>query len=169
MNYYPFHVGDYTAHTAHLDPIEDLAYRRMLDLYYLRESALPKEPADVARLVRLRQNVADVEAVLNEFFLLTEGGWVNERCDEEIEKMRAGPRWALDVTNAVWASLRSQVFIRDNYQCVYCGNKAEMLECDHIWPLSRGGFSTLENLTTACKPCNRSKGAKTVAEWQGRV
>jgi uncharacterized protein YdaU (DUF1376 family) len=41
MNYYPFHVGDYAAHTAHLEPMEDLAYRRMLDAYYLRESPLP--------------------------------------------------------------------------------------------------------------------------------
>lgn len=36
MNYFPFHVGDYAAHTAHLEPLEDLAYRRMLDAYYLR-------------------------------------------------------------------------------------------------------------------------------------
>ena len=35
MNYYPFHVGDYIAHTAHLHPLEDIAYRRMLDLYYM--------------------------------------------------------------------------------------------------------------------------------------
>jgi len=40
MNYYPFHVGDYAAHTAHLEPMEDLAYRRMLDVYYLREEPL---------------------------------------------------------------------------------------------------------------------------------
>ena len=42
MNYYPFHLGDYAAHTAHLEPMEDLAYRRMLDAYYLREAPLPR-------------------------------------------------------------------------------------------------------------------------------
>ena len=68
MNYYPFHVGDYAAHTAHLDLLEDLAYRRMLDLYYLRECALPHDPAEVARLIRMRGNVAEVTAVLREFF-----------------------------------------------------------------------------------------------------
>ena len=88
MNYFPFHVGDYTAHTAHLEPMEDLAYRRMLDLYYLRETALPSDPAEVARLVRLRQHAADVANVLKEFFILTEGGWINERCDEEILRMQ---------------------------------------------------------------------------------
>ena len=88
MNYFPFHVGDYTAHTAHLEPLEDLAYRRMLDQYYLREAALPVEPADVARLIRMRSNLAEVTAVLQEFFTLTDGGWVSTRCDEEILRMQ---------------------------------------------------------------------------------
>lgn len=88
MNYYPFHVGDYTAHTAHLEPLEDLAYRRMLDQYYLREAALPVEPADVARLIRMRGNLVEVTAVLQEFFTLTEGGWVSARCDAEILRMQ---------------------------------------------------------------------------------
>ena len=88
MNYFPFHVGDYTAHTAHLEPMEDLAYRRMLDQYYLRESALPADHAEVARLIRLRGNVAEVTAVLQEFFTLTDGGWVSGRCDDEILRMQ---------------------------------------------------------------------------------
>lgn len=88
MNYYPFHVGDYAAHTSHLDPLEDLAYRRMLDLYYLRECALPHDPAEVARLIRMRGNVAEVTAVLREFFTEIEGGWANGRCDEEILRMQ---------------------------------------------------------------------------------
>lgn len=88
MNYFPFHVGDYAAHTAHLEPMEDLAYRRMLDLYYLREAALPCDPAEVARLIRMRANVAEVTSVLREFFAETDAGWVSERCDEEIAKMQ---------------------------------------------------------------------------------
>ena len=88
MNYFPFHVGDYTAHTAHLEPMEDLAYRRMLDQYYLREAALPADPVDVARLIRMRGNLAEVTAVLQEFFTLTDGGWVSARCDEEILRMQ---------------------------------------------------------------------------------
>ena len=88
MNYYPFHVGDYAAHTAHLDLLEDLAYRRMLDLYYLRECALPHDPAEVARLIRMRGNVPEVTAVLREFFTEFEGGWVNGRCEEEILRMK---------------------------------------------------------------------------------
>jgi len=88
MNYYPFHLGDYAAHTGHLEPLEDLAYRRMLDSYYLREAPLPADPVEVARLIRMRQNMAEVEAVLREFFQFTEDGWSHARCDEEIERMQ---------------------------------------------------------------------------------
>src|SRR5690606_3440800 len=84
MNYYPFHLGDYAAHTAHLEPLEDLAYRRMLDFYYLRETPLPSDPREVARVIRMRQNMDEVEAVLSEFFQLGNDGWAHVRCDQEI-------------------------------------------------------------------------------------
>lgn len=88
MNYYPFHLGDYAAHTGHLEPMEDLAYRRLLDVYYMREGALPADIQVTAKLVRLRSCAADVESVLNEFFVLTEEGWRHQRCEHEIAKMQ---------------------------------------------------------------------------------
>lgn len=88
MNYYPFHLGDYAAHTAHLEPLEDLAYRRMLDAYYLREAPLPADVGEVARLIRMRKNMAEVEAVLREFFDLRDDGWHQERCDSEVDRMK---------------------------------------------------------------------------------
>ena len=88
MNYFPFHVGDYAAHTSHLEPMEDLAYRRMLDAYYLREGPLPSDPREIARLIRLRNNMDEIESVLVEFFVLTDSGWSHARCDAEIAKMQ---------------------------------------------------------------------------------
>ena len=37
MHFYSFNIGDYASHTRHLTPMEDLAYRRLLDIYYLHE------------------------------------------------------------------------------------------------------------------------------------
>ena len=88
MNYFPFHVGDYAAHTGHLEPMEDLAYRRLLDQYYLREGPLPADIVATAKLIRMRSMQADVESVLREFFTLTEAGWVHVRCEQEIERMQ---------------------------------------------------------------------------------
>lgn len=64
-----------------------------------------------------------------------------------------------------WAKLRAAVFERDGYACTYCGDTAD-LACDHILPVSRGGGNEMENLTTACRTCNSSKGAKTPEEWR---
>ena len=84
MNYYPFHIGDYTSHTAHLDPLEDIAYRRMLDAYYMTEGPLPADVERIAKLIRMRDHAAIVRDVLNEFFVLTDDGWRHKRCDAEL-------------------------------------------------------------------------------------
>lgn len=89
MNYYPFHIGDYAVHTRHLTPMEDLAYRRLLDLYYTREGSLPPDTKVVARLLGLTDYHTEVESVLCEFFLQNEDGWTHTRCDAELAKMHA--------------------------------------------------------------------------------
>lgn len=66
-----------------------------------------------------------------------------------------------------WAALRAEIFERDGYQCQYCGHETFKLECDHVFPASRGGSNDPDNLTTACIDCNRSKGARTPEEWLG--
>jgi hypothetical protein len=58
---------------------------------------------------------------------------------------------------------RHRLFRRDEYQCVYCGNKRN-LTIDHLMPKSRGGKNTWLNLVTCCSSCNRTKGDKTPEE-----
>lgn len=102
MNYYPFHIGDYFAHTAHLSPLEDIAYRRCMDFYYLHEKPLPMDLAEVARLIRMREHADLVAAVVREFFAQGVDGWYSDRATREIEsyqrmaqgaKRGAAKRW----------------------------------------------------------------------------
>lgn len=86
MHYFQFNIGDYASHTRHLSLHEDLAYRRLLDAYYLREKPFPKEVEAVARLISMSDCLTDVERVLNEFFQQSKVGWVNKRADEEISR-----------------------------------------------------------------------------------
>lgn len=72
----------------------------------------------------------------------------------------------LEIESGDWALLRSAVFKRDNFTCQYCGAHGVKLECDHVIPVSSGGQTSMENLVTACKPCNRSKGSKLLGEWR---
>jgi uncharacterized protein YdaU (DUF1376 family) len=84
MHYYQFNIGDYVSHTRHLSPIEDIAYRRLLDAYYLSERPLNIGITSVARQIGLRDYEQEVKIVLEEFFKLSDDGWINGRADKEI-------------------------------------------------------------------------------------
>jgi uncharacterized protein YdaU (DUF1376 family) len=88
MHYYQFNIGDYASHTSRLKPIEDLAYRRMLDLYYLNEQPLNLCLSDVAREIGLTDYLDEVTYVLNKFFIQTEFGFSQKRIDLEIKKYK---------------------------------------------------------------------------------
>jgi uncharacterized protein YdaU (DUF1376 family) len=89
MHYYQFNIGDYASHTRHLNLLEDLAYRRLLDAYYLQERPLNAGVTSVARQINMRDHETEVKAVLEEFFELTDDGWVSRRADREIEHFQA--------------------------------------------------------------------------------
>lgn len=80
------------------------------------------------------------------------------KADAAVEAER-GPRW-------ITGSLRQEVFNRDGYRCTYCGTQVEDPHCDHVIPYSRGGSTTIDNLTTACRSCNLSKKDRTPEEWE---
>ena len=87
MIWYKFHIGDYIVETLHLADAEDLAYRRLLDCYYISEQPLPLDLAAVARRVRLDEDV--VVPVLEKFFERTDEGYINARADKEITRYNA--------------------------------------------------------------------------------
>jgi 5-methylcytosine-specific restriction endonuclease McrA len=67
---------------------------------------------------------------------------------------------------------RANVMLRDEHQCQYCGRKpadVRDLNLDHVFPRSRGGTATWENLVTSCHPCNRRKGSRTPDEAHMRL
>ncbi|MEK9163745.1 MAG: HNH endonuclease [Chloroflexota bacterium] len=61
---------------------------------------------------------------------------------------------------------KREVFRRDNFTCQYCGRQTPHLTIDHVTPRHKGGGHRWDNLVTACPPCNRRKGGRTVAEAQ---
>jgi uncharacterized protein YdaU (DUF1376 family) len=84
VHYYTWNIGDYSSHASHLNVIEDCAYRRLLDRYYLSEEPIALDVSVACRLIGMREHQAEVEIVLKEFFTQTESGWVNKRAEQEI-------------------------------------------------------------------------------------
>ncbi len=104
MHYYKFHISDYKSHTEHLDLLEDLAYRRMLDWCYLHESPLPKDKKDIARLIRMRTHCDCIANVLREFFDKDKNGdYINKRVFLEINSTNEKSSKARDAANSRWA------------------------------------------------------------------
>lgn len=87
MHYYQFNIGDYRAATAHLSNEEDLAYRRLLDMYYDTENKIPLDTHWVAKRLRLATDVVD--AVLQDMFIKHDDGWFHGRCDLVIQQYHA--------------------------------------------------------------------------------
>lgn len=63
------------------------------------------------------------------------------------------------------AFTRFNVFLRDGFECVYCGSPDD-LTFDHVIPRSRGGRTSWDNIVAACSPCNLRKGGRMPVDAQ---
>lgn len=97
-----------------------------------------------------------------------------ERATEALRAYRATERGRLvhNTSNSqrrargVGQATTEQVAARMAYfgnKCAYCGGPFEHV--DHVKPLSKGGSQWPSNLRPACRPCNLSKGTKSLQEF----
>lgn len=100
------------------------------------------------------------------------------------EGTRLAFRERIPARPAIPSALRSAVYERDGWRCVYCSlqftpapqgcapEDQELgiwLELDHIKPYSLGGEDTYENFRSACSTCNRKRGVDDADLWAGRM
>lgn len=57
------------------------------------------------------------------------------------------------------------VYRRDGYACRYCGKDDVPLTVDHLVLWEEGGPSTEENMLSACKKCNKTRGNTQYPDW----
>lgn len=62
-------------------------------------------------------------------------------------------------------SVNWNVFKRDGYKCRYCGNDSTPLTVDHIILWEKMGPSIEDNLITACRKCNKTRGNMEYGDW----
>ena len=106
MHYYQFNPKNYMSKTSFLEPMEDLAYRRMLDHCYLTELPLPCDIDEIALLIRMRSHCDSIKTVLRYFFELTEGGYVNETVSKVIDEYHSKSVKAKASADARWEKER---------------------------------------------------------------
>ena len=91
---------------------------------------------------------------------------VQEKVSEkDISEMPASQATSASTPRSISLTLRYKVLCRDRFRCVICGRSPAKdagveLHVDHIYPWSKGGQNTEENLRTLCFDCNLGKGTK---------
>lgn len=108
MHYYTFYAKDYLSKTSFLEPMEDLAYRRMLDYYYLEEKPLPTDLSEIAMLIRMRSHTDCIANVLRLFFEVTESGYINKKAEFAIEDYHSKKAKAKASADARWSKVKEQ-------------------------------------------------------------
>ena len=87
MNHSPHHIGDFNNATRHLTRVERSLYRDLIELYYDTEQPLISDVQKLARrIICDESDLGSLREVLNEFFVLHENGFHNDRCDRELAK-----------------------------------------------------------------------------------
>ena len=69
-----------------------------------------------------------------------------------------------------YKEVRLRALARDGYVCHYCGAEDKNMTIDHIIPISKAPELAIdiENMVTACKPCNSSKGSRSQGSFLER-
>lgn len=155
------YVADYLGDTRHLTTEQHGAYLLLLMTMWRSDGILPNCDKKLARITGCTPTRwSKIKADVLEFFDSVDGGLTsNVIAQWERDKNK------LDGRQPMSASTRAFVLERDGYQCAYCSTMDGPMEVDHVFPVSKGGSDDLQNLVCACRSCNRSKGAKTVADW----
>jgi uncharacterized protein YdaU (DUF1376 family) len=91
MHFYQKNIGDFNNATRHLTRVERSLFSDAIELYYDTEKPLTNDINKLNRLL-LAHSQEEKDAllvVLAEFFTLTDEGYFNKRCNEEIVKYQA--------------------------------------------------------------------------------
>ena len=132
VHYYQFNPKNYMSKTSFLEPMEDLAYRRMLDHCYLTELPLPSDIDEIAILIRMRTHCDSIKTVLRYFFELTDSGYVNETVSKVIADYHSKSVKAKASADARWEKERMKRANVSNNNANVCKDDANAMryECE---------------------------------------
>ncbi len=153
--YYKHEIAKWNVATDDLTLEQEAAYLRIVNAIRLNERPITLNKFALCGMLRCNDRKA--KRILDE---LVAAGLIDVSDGLIRDKLQPAEP---PVRQAIPADLRAEVMRSE--ACAYCGCTSGPFEVDHITPVSRGGTNDPENLTCACRSCNRSKGAKTVKEW----
>jgi len=115
MHYYPFHIGDYRKDTSRLNFIEHGIYRLLIDEYYLTEHPLISDKTRLMRScgVRTKEEIDAFEFIIDEFFVLTDDGYLHYGCEKVLKKIYGKSESARNSAKIGWEKRRANALKSD--------------------------------------------------------
>jgi len=109
MHYYTKHIKDYKTDTAHLTLLEHGVYNSLIDLYILTENPLEPNLQKLCRLIHAKTDdeIKAVENVLTEFFIESDDGYRQKKCDQELIRIFGKSESARKSAKHRWSSERN--------------------------------------------------------------
>lgn len=109
MHYYTKHIKDYKTDTAHLTLLEHGVYNSLIDLYILSENPLEPNLQKLCRLVHAKTDdeIKAVENILAEFFIESDDGYRQKKCDQELIRIFGKSESARKSAKQRWGSERN--------------------------------------------------------------
>ena len=110
MHYYPHYIDAFNAATRHLTRLERSIYRDLIDTYYDTEKPLRNDLRALGRkiIANSDEELAALETILNEYFILTDEGWRHERCETVIAEYAKKVESAKSAAAKRWQNMRTQ-------------------------------------------------------------
>ena len=153
MNYYERHLGDYAKDTAHLSMLEHGAYGLLLDRYYATEAGIPADQVHRLARARTKEEKQAVDSVLAEFFILTDGVWINNRASNEVTKAKSKIKAAQENGKRGGRPKANQTETQEKPSGLFLGLDLETETKAHQTPDTRHQ-TPIENLDAAASlPC----------------
>ena len=116
MHYYTKHIKDYKTDTAHLTLLEHGVYNSLIDLYILSENPLEPNMDKICRLVHAKtdEEIKAVENILAEFFIESDDGYRQKKCDQELIRIFGKSESARKSAKHRWGSERNANAMQTN-------------------------------------------------------
>lgn len=155
------YVSDFLGDTLMLSAEELGTYILLLSVAHHNGGVLPLDERKLRRITRLTaKQFSRVWPSIDGYFTEEDGFLSSNHLRAWAIKERLVGRRPLSIAT------REFVIRRDGAKCSYCGTLSGPFHIDHVIAVALGGSDDPTNLVVACKPCNLSKGAKSLEEWQ---
>jgi len=96
--------------------------------------------------------------------------YAKDNSDQESSRVRKRNRRSRKYGNGDYVALTrwewDRAVNRSGGRCYYCGKAGDVLQIEHVVPLSRGGRHAPANIVPSCAECNFTKHTSLLSEWR---